>query len=58
MPNDTRDTEPSPPPGVQAEIADAAADDLDDVLAAMRVQLSNLETISRLLRSEAAEARR
>jgi hypothetical protein len=52
------DTEPSPPPsGIAAEIVEAAADDVADVLAAIRVQVGNLEAIQSLLRREAAEAK-
>ena len=53
MSEDTRDTHPSPPPGVDAEIAVAAADDIDDAIAALRAQVSNLEAVAKLLRREA-----
>jgi hypothetical protein len=57
MSDDTRDTHPSPPPGVAPEIADAAAADIDDTIAALRVQVANLQAVANLLRREAAEAR-
>ena len=57
MTNDNRDTHPSPPPGVEPEIVQAAADDVDDVIAALRAQVSNLEAVAKLLRREATDAR-
>jgi hypothetical protein len=53
----TRDTQPSPPPGVEAEIVQAAADDIDDTIATLRAQVSNLEAVAKLLRREATDAR-
>ena len=54
MTNDTRDTHPSPPPG---EMIEALADDVDQIIEALRVTIHNLENTASGLRREAAHMR-
>lgn len=48
------DPEPSTRPGVDPEIVEAIADDVDQIIAALHVAAHNLENLASGLRREAA----